>query len=130
MVIIIYYTDLEILESTRSKPGLKLDKVRDGGSPSHRHLTLDPLGEEDADGDQDHDEAEEEEDEADRLAERPQHPPMLLLVTTLHVVQEGVSLALVTGQLLLEVRHTKVFLLCHEEGRGVTTVVDRSLKNN
>ena len=100
----------------------------EGGLPSHSHLTLDPLGEEDAYGDQNHDEAEEEEDEADRLAEHPQHPPMLLLVATLHVVQEGVSQALVAGQLLLEVRHTKVFLLCHEEGRGVTRVVDRSLK--
>ena len=102
----------------------------EGGLPSHSHLTLDPLGEEDADGDQNHDEAEEEEDEADRLAEHPQHPPMLLLIATLHVVQEGVSQALVAGQLLLEVRHTKVFLLCHEEGRGVTRVVDRSLEYN
>ena len=50
---------------------------------------------------------------------------MLLLFAALHVVQERISLALVAGQLLLVVRQTKVFLLCHEEGWGVTRVVNR-----
>ena len=48
---------------------------------------------------------------------------MFLLVAALHVVQERVPL--VTGEVLLIVRQTKGFLLSHEEGWGVTRVVNR-----